>query len=112
MDDTLDVLLISHLFPKASDPRAGIFVLRQAEALRELGHRLTVVSPLPFIPQWLARVPRWRKYRHRFDHVDDGGFDVYQPRYLRPPGARYIPYEGKAMWRSMEHPPVETNHKL
>ncbi len=92
------ILLLSHLFPKASDRRHGIFVLRQAERLRSAGHDVEVVSPVPYIPQWLTVVPRWRRYRGQTAAIDVSGFVVHRPAYLRPPGAWFIAHEWRWMW--------------
>jgi len=92
------VLLLSHLFPKASDPRHGIFVQRQAERLRDAGYDLEVVSPIPYIPRFMTNIPRWRKYRHLTRSHDVNGFKVHRPPYVRPPGEWFIAYEGRTIW--------------
>jgi glycosyltransferase involved in cell wall biosynthesis len=95
------ILLVSYLFPRPSDPRLGVFTLRQAERLRDAGYDLEVISPAAYIPQVLTRVPRWRKYRHQPGPLDVGGFEVHRPSYFRPPGAWFMAYEGQAMWLGM-----------
>jgi glycosyltransferase involved in cell wall biosynthesis len=87
------ILLLSHLFPKASDRRHGIFVQRQAERLRELGHEVVVVVPVPYLPAWLSWVPRWRRYKRQRDPHDAGGFEIHLATFLRPPGAWFQPYQ-------------------
>ena len=56
------ILVISHLFPNACDPIAGIFVLEQVKALRKRGLDVIVLSPIPWAPRFLAFMPRVRKY--------------------------------------------------
>ena len=96
------ILLISHLFPKASDRRHGIFALRRAERLRDAGHEIAVISPVPYIPQLLTYMPRWRRYRLQSEPMDVAGFEVHRPAFIRPPGVWYIGYESRAMWWSMK----------
>ena len=95
------ILLLSHLFPKASDHRHGVFVLRQAEQLRRLGHEIEVISPVPFIPQWLTRIPRWRRYKNQAALFNIENFQIYRPAYFRPPGGWFIGYEGNSMWKGI-----------
>ena len=87
------ILLLSHLFPKPSDRRHGIFVLRQAEQLRDLGHEIVVVAPIPYLPAWLSWVPRWRRYKHQDRDHKAVGFEVHRLPFVRPPGAWFQPYE-------------------
>jgi teichuronic acid biosynthesis glycosyltransferase TuaC len=98
----MQILLISHLFPKASDRRHGIFVLRRAEQLRALGHDIVVVSPVPYIPRLLTQVKRWQKYSFQTALLNVSGFEVHRPAYFRPPGAWYIGYESRGMWWGMK----------
>src|SRR5262245_2487457 len=91
--ESMRILLLSHLFPKASDQRHGIFVQRQAERLRELGHDIVVVVPVPYLPGWLSWVPRWRRYRGQREKHDVGGFEIHLMPFVRPPGAWFQPYE-------------------
>jgi teichuronic acid biosynthesis glycosyltransferase TuaC len=106
--ESVRILLLSHLFPKASDRRHGIFVQRQAEQLRGLGHDITVVAPVPYLPVWLSWVPRWRRYMHQRDPHDAGGFEVHLPAFLRPPGAWFEPYE----WLMIYYGVLRTVHRL
>ena len=47
--------MLSHMYPSAVNPTAGIFVHEQVRALRELGHDVRVVSPKGWAPPGLAR---------------------------------------------------------
>jgi hypothetical protein len=40
---SLNVLIISGLFPSEQRPGDGIYILRYAQALRELGHHISVL---------------------------------------------------------------------
>lgn len=48
------VLMVVNNFPWPGDPYNGIFNLRQAHALRELGHEITIFRPVPWSPSWIA----------------------------------------------------------
>lgn len=77
--------MLSHMYPSAVNPTAGIFVHEQVGALRALGHDVRVVSPKGWAPPLAGR---WRAYREvpGVDTVD--GVPVLYPRMLSLPGAR------------------------
>ena len=77
--------MLSHMYPSAVNPTAGIFVHEQARALVRLGHDVRVVSPKGWAPPLL---PRWAAHRRvpGTDAVD--GVPVLYPRMLSLPGAR------------------------
>jgi glycosyltransferase involved in cell wall biosynthesis len=54
------LLIIAKDFPSLSNPYAGIFVLRQAQALAEMGHEPLVVRIVPFAP---PIGEKWQAYR-------------------------------------------------
>jgi glycosyltransferase involved in cell wall biosynthesis len=98
----MNILLISHLFPKAWDRRHGIFILRRAERLRNAGHNIVIISPVPYIPKMLTHVPRWRHHRLQNATIDVSGFEIHRPTYFRPPGVWYVGYESQAKWWGMK----------
>jgi glycosyltransferase involved in cell wall biosynthesis len=61
------ILVIAKDFPTAGEPNGGIFVLRQAQALAQLGHDLLVVRVVPHAPplgeKWHAyrAIPQWEE---------------------------------------------------
>ncbi len=82
------VLTLAKDFPSPAQPGAGIFVLRQAQALARLGHDVRVVRVVPHAPDW---TPKWRAYRSvpNLDVVE--GIRVETIRAIVPP--RMIAYE-------------------
>jgi len=82
------VLVLSHMFPSPANAIAGIFVLEQMKALRELGVEIFVVTPTPWAPPILGFLPRVRKYSTipRRDNLQ--GFPVEYPRVLCLPRGR------------------------
>ena len=54
----MKVLFIAHYFPRPNNLTAGTWALEQAESFVRLGMEVRVVSPIPLIPPWLARLAR------------------------------------------------------
>ncbi len=80
------LIVFSSLFPSSARPNAGGFV---RERMFRVGRQLplVVVSPVPYFPlQGLIR--RWKpNYRPLPEKVEEqGGFQVYYPRFLAVPG--------------------------
>ena len=78
----MKVLVISRMFPNATDPIQGIFVLRQVRELLKK-HEIKVIAPVPWVPKalrWLSKKGRnYASVRQR-DRIE--GIEVYYPRYL------------------------------
>jgi len=86
--------MLSHMYPSAINPTAGVFVEEQVRALRELGHDVRVVSPTGWAPPLVAR---YRDHR-RVPGVDRReGVPVLYPRKLTLPGARLGHRNAEAM---------------
>jgi glycosyltransferase involved in cell wall biosynthesis len=103
----LRVLVISHMYPTASDRVSGCFIEEQIEALALIGVETTVISPQPVFPQQIrvlrsGAVRRFLKRGvgpsrgassagagNRFGSRPSDGFApaVYRPKYLNPRGA-------------------------
>jgi glycosyltransferase involved in cell wall biosynthesis len=76
------VLVVPRDFPSADEPQAGIFVLRQIQALQALGH---TVSVLRFVPKAPPFSPKWRAYRRVPERYSLEGVAVHTLRVLVPP---------------------------
>jgi glycosyltransferase involved in cell wall biosynthesis len=79
------------MFPTPQNPASGIFVLEQAKALSDRGHRVSVVSPTPYIPDKVAKfldktpsskLPKKDTYN---------GVTVHYPRYWSLPRSETLP---------------------
>lgn len=57
----MKVLLISSVFPNSVEPVRGIFSFQIVRELQKLCN-ITVISPLPWIPPFLARWLKGEKY--------------------------------------------------
>ncbi len=100
------VLVLSALYPSASDPAQGTFVRAQAMALAEAGLEVEVASPVPWAPWPLSLRRKWRRYADVPRETQAGGVRVRRPRYLRPPGAWAQPTAGSWMARSLREASV------
>jgi len=83
------ILVVPRDFPSEDQPQSGIFVLRQALALRRLGHEIEVLRMVPFAPP-LGR--RWRAYRKIPATYAQDGITVRAVRTLVPPQMRGIDF--------------------
>jgi glycosyltransferase involved in cell wall biosynthesis len=89
----VNILVIAKDFPTREQPNAGIFVLRQAQALADLGHRLLVVRVVPKAPSWSEK---WRSYRATPAEDCIEGIPVKTLRAFMPPrllGLEYLPLQ-------------------
>jgi teichuronic acid biosynthesis glycosyltransferase TuaC len=93
--------MLSHMYPSAVNPTAGIFVHEQVRALATLGHDVRVVSPKGWAPPGL---PRWRAYRDVPGAGRVDGVPVLYPRKLTLPGARLGHRNADAMRWSIAGP--------
>ena len=75
------VLIWSHLFP----PSTGTFVFDQVNALKELGVKCLVVAPVPWIPRFLRRHPRYMRYGEIDREYELNGVTIIRPRILEFP---------------------------
>jgi glycosyltransferase involved in cell wall biosynthesis len=76
------VLVVPRDFPSAHEPQAGIFVLRQIQALQALGH---TVSVLRFVPKAPPFSPKWRAYGRVPERYSLEGVTVHTMRVVVPP---------------------------
>lgn len=74
---SLKVLVLSHLYPHASDPRLGVFVEEEVKALSDLC-QLKVIAPIPWAPPlWQTR--RWGAHAPPRRHEIRQGIEVFRP---------------------------------
>lgn len=76
------ILIVPKDFPSEQRPGAGIFILRRAQALRDLGHDVSVLRMVPAAPPFGRK---WEAYRaiREIDSVD--GIPVRTVRAIVPP---------------------------
>jgi PEP-CTERM/exosortase A-associated glycosyltransferase len=97
-DDTLrpvKILILSHMYPRPGREHYGVFVHESVLALRERGHEVLVVAPLPMTPPGLARLrPEWVRLAAIPEQRELDGVPLLHPRYLLLP--RRIAFAGAA----------------
>jgi len=84
------VLTITSLFPNATSPAHGVFVLRRVQAMRDAGAEVEVVAPVPWAPPG-PLPPAYARMRSVPGSEVIDGIRVGHPRYLMIPkiGARW-----------------------
>jgi teichuronic acid biosynthesis glycosyltransferase TuaC len=90
---SLNVLIISGLFPSEQRPGDGIYILRYAQALRELGHQISVLRVVPLA---LPLRNKWREYTSIPSRYNVDGFPVRSLRAIIPPrrlGLEFVPWQ-------------------
>lgn len=87
------ILMLPKDFPAEATPSAGVFVLRQAQALAELGHTLQVVRVVPASP---GLTEKWKTYNAIPDEYVFEGIPVKTIRAVFAPrmiGMEYLPLQ-------------------
>jgi glycosyltransferase involved in cell wall biosynthesis len=93
----LRILTISHMFPSADSRRHGIFICREALALRKEGIECCFLVGRPSAPWPLYLLRRWRRYGPANPLVPPEGLLARRATYFRPPGFGFRRFEGKSM---------------
>lgn len=86
----MTILVLSQIFPNQCLPGAGVYVREQVRALRALGVKVTVVSPVPYAPSWLKFWPRVRKFSTIPQRAVIDGLTVEYPRIPILPNGRFF----------------------
>jgi teichuronic acid biosynthesis glycosyltransferase TuaC len=93
------VLVITTDFPAPGQPFSGIFVIRQIQALAELGYEILVVRIVPYAP---ALTSKWRAYCSIPDDYVIEGIEVHTIRAFQAPrmlGMEFLPFQVGAAFR-------------
>jgi len=95
----LGVLVVSRLYPRATDPVLGIFV---EEEVRELARhcRVKVVSPVPWFPP-IKLFPRWYGYSQLPIEETRGGLEIFRPRTIMLPHNLLFPLLGFSFYLTL-----------
>lgn len=98
---TIRVLIISHLYPRKTDPILGNFVHLQVKHLLKEGCQVEVISPVPYAPRIFWTNLRRRAYGQTpvFDVIE--GIFVYYPRFIRAPGSWFHGPSSYTFYRSI-----------
>jgi glycosyltransferase involved in cell wall biosynthesis len=84
--------MLSHLYPTPAAPLSGIFVQKQAAALRAAGLDLTLIHPTPWAPRLFPPNTRYGRFARvpAAENVD--GLPVYHPRVPELPRNLLFPW--------------------
>ena len=88
MAPSLDIAVVTTLYPSAPRPREGLFAERRWLGMLERGHRVRVLHPQPLAPPaWLPGLPDgWRESARMAAREERAGIAIERPRYLHLPG--------------------------
>ena len=101
-DETIKVLVVSHMYPSTFDGNYGLFVHQQLKALTEQGVNVRVVSPIPRTPfplKWLKS--KWKRYSRVPGRTEREGIEVFHPRYLEFPKNVLLNSSGRRMFEGI-----------
>lgn len=73
------------MFPSPDNQAYGIFVLQQVKALSDRGHQVEVISPVPYVPEAVAKLLNRKPSKTIPKKNSYGNITVYYPRYLSLP---------------------------
>lgn len=99
----MKIAIVSHMFPTPQDSVGGIFVLRQARALSERGHDVEVISPVPYVPEVIAKMlgrPSSAEIPRTDSYAD---INVHYPRHWSLPRPETIPLVAYLYRRTLRH---------
>jgi len=82
----MKILVVSPQFPSPALPMRGLSTNEQFRLMREAGHEMSAVVPLPWVPPLIPR-PAWLRSRAVPAVETDHGVEIAHPRYLALGGA-------------------------
>ena len=89
------ILALSHLYPHTAEPRYGIFVARQLEAMAKCGAEITLLVPRPYRPKFLlSALGRSKTLTHETELIPFDGVEARMIVHPALPGAWYKSYVG------------------
>ncbi|MDR1961317.1 MAG: glycosyltransferase, partial [Gracilibacteraceae bacterium] len=84
--------MLSHMYPTPASPLNGIFVQKQASALRATGVDLTLVNPTPWAPRLFPAGTRYGRFARVPGAEVYAGIPVYHPRVPELPRNLLFPW--------------------
>jgi len=98
---TLRILALSHMFPTARAAQYGVFICREAQALRPHDIECSFLVGRPWAPWPLYYVPRWCEYGPANPVAAPAGVQARAAAYVRPPGFGFRRFEGQSLRRGL-----------
>ena len=100
----MKVLVLSHMYPNSMNPVYGIFVHEQVKALKNLGHDVNVISPVPWAPFPINIInKKWNQYSNINKYEQIEGIDVYHPRKITLPRKILYDKSGKFYYKAIKN---------
>jgi len=96
----MNILVHSHMFPNPVLPINGIFVYDFCTYLSRAGHKVFVVSPVPFVPPFISRKSDWYRYHQVPRVLPLHKLEVFYPRFFSIPKLKFFFVRGDLMWAS------------
>ncbi len=81
----MNILIHSHIFPNSYKSASGYFVYYPAQELVKLGHQVTVVSPVPYVPFFINSKFSWYNYKFVKKEINRDGLRILYPRFISIP---------------------------
>jgi len=95
------ILALSHLFPHTAEPRYGIFVARQLQAMARCGAEITLLVPRAYRPDLILHALGKQKHlSHATELLPFDGIDARPVVFPALPGLWYNSYAGAVATRA------------
>ncbi len=79
------IAVLTSLYPSCTRPHEGIFAERRWIGMRERGHAVSVVHPLPWTPWPVSTLARFADFAKVPPRETRAGIEIRYPRYLHVP---------------------------
>ena len=100
----MNILILSHMYPNKSNVVTGVFVHDQAKALLQRGHKVKVISTIPWSPFPLNLLKsRWKTYSQVPIRENYDGIDVCYLRVVNYPRLLFFSSSGRRMYNAIKH---------
>ena len=97
------ILIVSSLFPLPTAPHRGQFVSDQVRLLRESGHDVRVIAPVPWLPKWAEKSrPNFKGVSKSPRYFEFEKTPVFSPRFIAFPNQPFPSISIKSASNSMK----------
>ena len=96
----MNILIHSHLFPNINNPTFGTFVDYYSQSLSSRGHKVYIISPVPYVPNSIPTSHPWSGYRNIPFFTSKNNLDIYHPRFISIPRRKLFFLRGELLYFS------------